>query len=215
MTRRRSRPRRGLPTVGLIVEGDTEYASLPRLHTKRLVPNCPPLHAINLGGLGQTLSAIGIARRIAPKVIAHVQAGRSSVVVCFDRENRQECAPGLATEVSSALADELVRRGKHGVAVCVVVVDRAFEAWILADAAGLVSRGHFVRAPTFRCFEGQSGSQSKKGTIEISRLLDRDYDKTRDGPRLFERLDFTSARQHGAGARGSKSLDKFLRCLGV
>jgi hypothetical protein len=49
----------------------------------------------------------------------------------------------------------------------------------------------------------------------LTTLLGRLYSKTKDGPNLFTKLDFITARTHANGASGSKSLDKFPRTLGV
>lgn len=215
MAKRRPRTRSGPATIGLIVEGDTEYGALPRLHTKKLLTGCPPLRPINLGGIGEHITPEGLAKRLAPKVIAHMEAGRQRVVICFDRENRLECVPQLALLVSAALSRELHARRRNSADVSVVVLDRSFEAWLLADARGLRSKGLFTQDPTFHSFEGESGAQGKKGSVELTRLLAREYVKTRDGPTLFEAMDFATARQHGPGARGSRSLDKFLRSLGL
>lgn len=213
----KGRPRRAgvAVTVGLIVEGDAEYEALPRLHRKHLVARCPPLKATNLGGVGSTMQPIAIARMIVSKIIAHQLAGRNRVVVCIDREQRPNCAPSFAREVMAATSRELEQRGKSAGEVHVIVADRTFEAWLLAGAAGLHATGKLAHAPSFHCFEGELGEANDKGCRELSRLLGRPYEKTRDGPALFEALDFGQARAHRHGGRGSRSLDKLLRTLGV
>lgn len=202
-------------TVGLVVEGDTEFAALPRLHTKKLIEGCPPLRAVNLGGVGSDRNADGIARLVAPKVIQHKLAGRQKVVVCLDREQRDRCAPGLASDIRTALAVVLEGKGHRTDDVHIVVADRSFEAWLLAGSAGFVDAGLFIAAPKRVCFEGELCEQGKKGVVELSRLLARPYEKTADGPRLFEDLDIKAARSHGSGLSGSRSFDKFLRSVGV
>lgn len=203
------------PTVGLIVEGATEFLALPRLFQKALVRGCPPLRAKNLGGVGSDKEPAAIAEMVAPKVIAYRAAGVERVVVCLDREQRRECSGQFAGSVASAIARELVVRRASGNQVHVVIADRTFEAWLLADAYGLHQRRVFVTAPTTHCFEGNMGAQNKKGTVELGRLLGRPYVKTTDGPAVFERIEFAAARAFGQGMRGSRSLDKFLRVLGV
>lgn len=211
----RSRRSGVLLKVGLIVEGQTEAIALPLLHRKKLLPNCPPLKPVNLGGVGPELQPVGIARLVAPKVIALHFGGCQRIVVCFDREERDECAPGLAQAVAVALRAELSARGKAIPDVRVVVADRAFEAWLLAGAAGLHKSKHFQQKPAFATFEGQLGAQKRKGAVELTKLLGREYSKTKDGPALFEALPFAEARSHGPGKRGSRSLDKLLRTLGL
>lgn len=208
-------PRREKPTVGLVVEGETEFDALPLLHREHLVAGCPPLRAVNLRGVGSHLDPIGVAKMVAPKVIAHVAAGRTRVIVCIDREQRDLCAGAFAQAVGRELAAELRRLRCSSSDVHVVIADRTFEAWLLADARGLNARGHLKSAPRFHCFEGQMGKQGKKGVVELTQLLGRPYDKTSDGKSLFREVDFATARKYGPGHHGSRSLDKLLRTLGV
>lgn len=207
---RRSAPRVVQPTVGLIVEGETEFKALPLLHKKNLVPGCPPLHPTNLNGIGSHMNIQAIAKMVTPKVKAHIAAGRTRVILCIDREQRAECTGEFATALHSAI---VARAGS--VDVHVVIADRTFEAWILADARGLYESRKFKVAPNFVCFEGRMGERDRKGCIELDRLLGREYSKTVDGPRLFEAMDFDRARTFGPGQHGSRSLDKLLRTLGV
>jgi Domain of unknown function (DUF4276) len=210
---------RSKPAVGLVVEGDTEFNALPLLHTKQLVPGCPPLKPINLGGVGAHVTPTGIAKMVCPHVVAHLVAGRSTVVVCLDREDRDDCKGAFAQAVQRALEAELEQTGVavrwRPYTVHVIIADRAFESWILADAHGLHARRVFPRAPSFHSFEGQRGERGQKGAIEIGKLWEREYLKTTHGPRLFEQLRLEDARRCGKGQRGSRSLDKLLRTLGV
>lgn len=150
---------------------------------------------------------------VLPKVIAHQEAGRAQIVVCLDREQRPNCPGELAGEILKALQGELTSKGRTKDGVAVVVADRAFEAWILADARGLHNRRVFNASPKFHRFEGEIGERSMKGCVELSHLMGRPYSKTVDGPALFRKLDFGAARDHSK--HGSKSLDKLLRTLGV
>jgi hypothetical protein len=200
--------RRARTSIGLVVEGDTEFYALPKL--SGLVANCPGLKATNLGGLGSHLSAAAIAKRAVPMVRQHFAAHRAAVVICLDREDRSERAEDLANEILRHLCEE-VPQGP----VNVVVADRAFEAWLLADAIGLHEASEFIYRPRLGCFEGCLGRGCRKGAAELDHLLGRPYVKTKDGPRLFQRVRFQQARDFGPGKRGSRSLDKLLRTLGV
>ena len=173
------------------------------------------MKAVNLHGVGSDRAPIGIALMLVPKVIEHQVAGRTKVIICIDREQRSACAGELAQAIAAALSKQLVQKGRSSSDVHVVVADRTFEAWLLADADGLHCRSVFKTAPTFHCFEGRMGEESKKGVVELSRLLERPYSKTSDGPQLFAKLDWDAARSHGSGKRGSRSLDKLLRTLGI
>ncbi|MDD5306897.1 MAG: DUF4276 family protein [Deltaproteobacteria bacterium] len=185
------------------------------MHTKSLFPGCPPLKPRNLGGIGSHLSPQAIAKRSVRTIIGLKSAGCSKVVFCLDREQRSECVGGFATSVLAALHNELAALNQPTDGIHVVVADRAFEAWILADAHGLYNRGVLPIKPNFTRFEGQIGERQEKGTREISKLLQRDYSKTRDGPQLFEQINFKEARKFKPPHHGSRSLDKFLRTLGI
>ncbi len=212
MSKSRQRGSKNQLTIGLVVEGNTEFHALPLLHE---LLECPPLKATNLRGVGEQNTPVGIAKLAAPSIRSHIIAGRSRVVLCIDRESRKECAGMLAQAIHHELRKELGRTNHDGHDVHVVVADRAFEAWILADARGLHTRKEFKSAPKFHSFEGHMGEQGRKGEVELSRLLGRDYSKSRDGKELFAKLDFQQARRHERGSHGSKSLDKLLRTLGV
>jgi len=94
-------------------------------------------------------------------------------------------------------------------------VARGSDCHTLTDAKGLHQRKAFKRAPHFKSFEGQLGERQQKGAVELTTLLGRTYSKTKDGPALFKQLDFTVARKHASGGSGSRSLDEFLRTLGI
>ncbi len=215
MTRHNKKGKQALPTAGLIVEGDTEFMALPLLSRKTLIANCPPIRPINLGGVGSHLKPIGIAKMVVPKAIQHLVAGRRPVIVCSDREQRPTLATKLATEVLQEMQVLLKSKGYPSAPINVVVADRTFEAWLLADARGLHQKGKFQRKPNFHSFEGAIGKDNKKGLVELGDLLGRAYLKTTDGPRLFELLDFSHARKYGPNDHGSKSLDNFLIALGI
>jgi len=202
-------------TVGLVVEGEAEFRALPLLHTERLLAGCPPLKPRNVGGIGGDVSPAGIAFRAHKAVLGLFASGAVRVAVCLDRERREACPGELAHLVWKELDRLLVEKGGSGRDVDVVVADRAFEAWILADATGLHARGLLKTAPKFRSFEGRLGTRKGLGKRELTQLLGREYRETRDGPRLFAHLDFAAARAHGSAGNGSKSLDKLLRVLGI
>ncbi len=199
--------------VGLVVEGRAEYSALPKLAD--LLAGCPSLRPKNMNGCGTTMDATGIARRALSHVREHLDAGVRRVVVCVDREERKLLARNFARQIAGELKRLLVASGYSIEQVSVVVADRAFEAWILADADGLWRRKHFRRKPRQHCYEGHLGPDNDKGKVEISHLLAAEYKETRDGPRLFGLLDVAAARDSRPAARGSRSLDSLLLAVGV
>ena len=198
--------------VGLIVEGDAEFAALPLLHRERLIDRCPPLKPTNVHGIGGERQPAAIGKMLAPKVEAHLIAHRTKVVVCLDREHRELCAPGFAQEILVSIRSTLRSRNRDTSDVHVVIADRAFEAWLLSDAMGMFERGVFKAKPNFPSFEGRVGQRSKLGQVELKKLLGRAYGKTKDGPKLLRLLSLDAARDWKNG-RGSRSFDKFVRTL--
>lgn len=154
-------------TIGLITEGEAEYYALPLLHRENLVPGCPPLRPLNLGGIGGEASPHAIAIRVKPKVLEHWARGVNQVLVCVDRELRADCPGRFADSVSRELAQILAGRRRPECSVRVVVADRAFEAWLLADAAGLHAQRFFQRRPGFASFEGKLGARNRRGVVEL------------------------------------------------
>lgn len=201
------------PKLGLIVEGDTEFKTFPAMHG--IDSRWPPIKPVNLGGVGSHKLPVGIAKQIAPKIIQLHAAGVDRVVVCIDREQRRDCVVTFADAVRQELGKELAAKQQPGAQFAVVVADRAFEAWILAGADSLYSSKLFKNLPVATCFEGQLGAQDKKGVVEIGKCLGKPYDKLRDGPKLFQTLDHKAAADDGPGKRGSRSLRKLHKELGV
>jgi hypothetical protein len=202
-----------LPTVGLVVEGDAEFYALPRLSV--MVTGCPPLKATNLGGVGPDLTAQGVAKRALSSVLAHLFANRTRVIVVLDRESRQASSAHFEAEVLHELSALLAARKTTAAFLQVIAADRAFEAWILADAKGLHEKRFFRTAPRFHSFEGQMGERNEKGKREITSLLGEPYSETRHGPKLFEAIDPAAARAWQLPGRGSRSFDRFLTHLGL
>lgn len=208
----------GRARVGLVVEGQCERDAFR--HLSRLVDPCPPFdRPAVVGGIGETASPRQIAERVAPAV-AFLQYDNSRVIVCIDRESREASADALAAEVEVALRSELPRcGGTLRTPVVVVVADRAFEAWLLADIQNLASL-HRKAPPPARCYEGYMrvrGAGRGFGYHYGDDLLERTfgrYRKTREGPSLFSELSVRDAREVcGNRAFGSASLDRFLRIL--
>lgn len=201
-------------TVGMVVEGETEYYALPLLHRgKNAIRGCPAIRTTNLGGIGSDLTPAGIAKKAAPWIKTHLIAGRRPVILCLDREQRPECAGLFAQAILVALRAQVSR--EWAADVHVVIADRTFEAWLLADMHGMAKRLRRKWPAKFPRFEGSMGEEGKKGKVELTRLLGHPYGKTVDGPRLFETLDYSTARAWKHGKRGSRSFDKLLRTLGV
>jgi hypothetical protein len=193
--------------IGVVVEGRAELESFGRLFNHVRVLCCE--------GIGGEMTPRGVALRVRGKVETFWgKAEIQKVVVCIDRERRECCAPGFAAEVQKELTAIIEQRQRRRLELVVVVADRAFEAWILADVQNLFAQKLLKKAPKLRSYEGNLGKEERLGKAELEELLGGDYSETRDGPRLFARINLAEARRYGKGCYGSRSLDKFLRELG-
>ena len=197
----------------MIVEGHTEFYSFPKLSHRGMIKECPPLRIVNLRGIGGTVAAEGISKMVAPKVLSHIEGGRTKIIVCLDREKRDESPGCFAEAIRNRLVEFVSKKARVSFELHVIVLNRSFEAILLADAQGLYERKHFKKRPQFHRFEGELGKGDQLGIIELTELLAGEYHKTQDGPRLFEKIDVNAARRCGPQDRGSKSFDKLLRVL--
>jgi hypothetical protein len=168
-------------------------------------------------GIGSDSTPSQIAKRVA-RDIAFLQPDNRKVLLCIDRESRLLTAEDLAAQVAAALAVVLPEvGGRPGYPVHVVVADRAFEAWLLADIECLAKTG--VRPPR-KCYE--SYMRPKLGGRKLGYHYGDDllrtyvgrYEKTVDGPKLFAKVNFAHAIVPcDGGGRGSRSLANFLDAL--
>jgi hypothetical protein len=205
-------------SIGLVVEGQTEGTAFRQLPT--LLPSCPVLdRPAVVKGIGSDATPGQVAKRVAREV-AFLQPDNRKVIVCIDLESRPLAAADFANQVAAALAEALPEvGGRPGYPVNVIVADRAFEAWLLADIACLAKNG---TRPPKKCYEshmrpmvGGRRCGYHYGDDLLRTFLGR-YDKTRDGPRLFAKLNFAHARiPCDGGGRGSRSLAAFLEALGT
>jgi hypothetical protein len=187
-----------------------------------LLSGCPPLDKPGVvNGIGASATPEQVAKRVA-RDVAFLQPDNQKVIVCIDRESRTESAVAFAAQVSTALDAELPRVGGTSANVAVVVADRAFEAWILADVAGICSSKSHRKKPANRCYEGHM--RAKRGSRwagyhygdDVLRDVLGRYEKTRDGPELFAMLDFDRALiPCGHGGRGSASLRSLIEALSI
>ena len=188
--------------IGLVVDGVTEFASLPVLYdqvydatgNRLLTPvraKIPPYAPLPV-----------IARSCAKEVVQLFGRGAERVVVLVDREQRPECCGNLAAGIRGGLA------GLCGQAPAVVVKNRTFENWVVADVAA-------VRAGRNRFSVSNAMESAVRGTadnVEALELLRRAaqgdaYEKVHDAKRILERAELARL------ASNSRSFRRFLRVL--
>jgi hypothetical protein len=176
--------------VGIIVDGDGDYASLRRrfTHGYKIVKTDEPR--------GRSASATDIAHNSRKQILILSSFRCERVVVVLDFENRPMPYSVFVEELISQFASIQLP-----VSVAVAVPNRMIENWYLADIEFLSKQKLFLR-------DGiqQKTYEGKDGKALLKRLMRKgiSYSETKHGPELFEILRFDVARKHSA------SLDKFL-----
>jgi len=192
--------------IGIIVDGLGEFEALPEIRAKLcLRPGdrlLDPAHA----RLQPKSAPDQIAKSALSRVNMLKKRGAEMVLLLIDREDREDCAPEFAQGIEAALEG-------MGEQVHVVVKDRKFENWLIADPAGLARlKGKFK--PT-KAFENRVRPNKADNVADAKDLLDQicvkgkgSYHKTQDPPRILEKMDITEV------GKNSRSFRRFLRLLG-
>jgi hypothetical protein len=190
--------------IGIIVDGVSEFASLPELYP-----------GLSSAGSHQLLKPVRadiqpkaplpvIVKRCRPKIDQFLARGADRVVVLLDREDRDECAGDLASSLVSMLSTAGVSN------VDVVVKDRMFENWLLGDLDAL--RASPNRFQVSRSTE-RAVQPDKADRVEAMALLKRCakgpvYDKVRDSKIVLRSAQPDQIAMH------SRSFRRFMRVVG-
>lgn len=192
--------------IAFITEGQSEFQSLPFLYEQlsarsntvllsplriNVSPDAPVAH---IAKQSKALVKIALARRV------------DLVVVLFDRE-RAPSSPGeIAVGLRNAIHEACELQG-----TCEVVIkDRMYENWLVADVDGLKS--HRKRFRVTQAVERQV-APNKADRADALALLKKaaigsDYDKVADSKRICRTLDVERA------AQNSRSFRHLLHVLG-
>jgi len=122
----------------------------------------------------------------------------------IDREDREDCAPEFAQTIEGAMEG-------MGEQVHVVVKNRTFENWLIADpdCFGRLS-GRFKLT---NAFVGRVSPDKADNVRDATAMLNRicvkgSYHKTLDPPKILGAMDV------GQAGKNSRSFRRFLRILG-
>jgi Domain of unknown function (DUF4276) len=118
--------------LGVVVEGHSEYKALPEI--------CPQLKSACGASMVRLLRAdydplappARIVKACESRIVQLAERGCVAAVVLVDRERRTEKCAAIAQELERAFSD-----GDFSIPVHVVVKDKCFENWLVADLAAL------------------------------------------------------------------------------
>lgn len=192
--------------ISLITEGASEYASLPKI-TEQLRSRTGNVFSKPLKvSVPPDAQPAVIARECKSRVlIARTTQAADVIFVLLDREQQASTAGAVAAAIQLALA----RACGGGDDIHVIVKDRMYENWLLADLDSLRAQpGRFAVTPALvRAIEPNRADRAD-GLALIKQAVKGNYDKVPDSIKIMERLDVRSAAQH------SRSFRHFLHLAG-
>lgn len=193
--------------IGVVADGDSEVAALPKLYDS--------ISAASGNSLAHPIKAevhpegkIGtIVKNYADVLQTLTGKEFDKVVVLIDRERRDECCGTIAAEIVEALK----KREEWQFELAVVVKDRTFEHWLIADIRALkAQQARFRLNETAATMVSQRGADALDADALLKRwaIKPHSYQKIKDSVRILEQADPLRM------AMTSRSFRRFLHCLG-
>lgn len=192
--------------VGFVVDGRSEFDSLPKLYAAiEAVTGNQFLQPV-LAEISPTAPMGILGRVILEKGTGLEARGVDLIIVLVDREQQDECPGSLASRIRDHLRDQRPWRCRMEV----VIKDRTYENWLVADPDALMAQpARFRISETVR----RSIVPDKADNVDALAILracavGTGYNKRRDSSRIMERSDLNTM------AGNSRSFRRFLRCVG-
>jgi hypothetical protein len=147
-----------------------------------------------------------IAKACNDKIVLSLQGTADLVVVLLDREDASGCCGDLAKTVEAALRPPKGR----GLSARVVLKDRMFENWLVADLEALRSQPARFKVSEAMRNKIEIGKADGCDAAELLRAaaLRKPFDKVKDAEAICERIDPVRAARH------SRSFRHLLHVLG-
>lgn len=188
--------------IGIVVDGDAESQALKLLTRRITISRCQIIDPI-FARMQPKSTPDQIVRMARGKVDILLAKGVDQILVLIDREDNKECPGIFADRIKNAFA----RAGYGGVSV--VVKDRCFENWLVADVDALEQlRRRFQVTTAFK----NSIVPNKADNINAFEQLNRitrgpSYHKRRDAAAITEKQDPVRV------ALNSRSFRRFLKLI--
>ncbi|MBI3215920.1 MAG: DUF4276 family protein [Mycobacterium sp.] len=191
--------------IAILTEGDGEFKSLPQLY-EQLHDKMPNRTRIvkTLKISVQPDAEHGQLVAACRPNLALARAVADRIIVLLDREQQQQCPGGVAQQ----LEDEFKKIAK--VPVQVVLKNRMYENWLLADLDALRSQpARFAVDAAAQRKICPNKADSIDGLREIKRLVKNgDYSKTSDSDKICRKANVEKM------AANSRSFRHFLHAVG-
>jgi hypothetical protein len=187
--------------IGIVVDGVAEFASLSLIYGQL----CDLADVVMLRPVKADIQPLAppglIARKCESRIKQLFGRGADRVLVLFDRETRGEC-PG---QLASIVEHELAINGRD---VRVIVKNKTYENWLVADIAAVASGRFTVSRGARRAVE-----PNKADNVDALALLKKAapkgaaYEKVADSKRILGKAAVLEMASH------SRSFRRFLRAV--
>lgn len=191
--------------VATISEGQTEYACLPLLYQQIAALTGHTLLKPTVAPIPPDAPVVRVAKECAKALKVAAIRRPDLVLLLLDREQMAD-APGA---IASRIETEIARVTRHDFAIRVVIKDRMFENWLIADPDALAAqpkRYRITEATRRRVSPNRADSVSAVALLKQV-ALNGQYDKVEDGKRTAVHMDVSRA------AKNSRSFRHLLHVL--
>lgn len=189
--------------IGIVVDGQSEVVALPTLYP-RLSTKHELLKPI-FADMQQYSTAALIAKSVEKRIQLICAKRATGVIVLVDREKRIDCPGAIAASLCAELS---ARLSNYGFSMCAVVVkDRAFENWLIADPTAFqgLTRRFSLKAGRVRSINAGSADTVDACNVLREAAMGTSYSKTVDAPRILAKA------SPSAMAANSRSFRKFAK----
>jgi len=192
---------------GVIGEGETEYNCVPSM-IATLGHTVAGVH--NLGGVGPDYPWDRVfTDKIYPYVrgfaVKRPENRPDRVLIVLDRESREDCCGNLASAAEELLSQSLAKDNLT-ISLSVVLANRQFECWLLANIH-VLDKSRIMKRPISELLNGGTDERNVLRIITSNLVRGETWDKPRYGKQLAQRLDL----QDASVLANSRSLRKFVK----
>lgn len=189
--------------MALLTEGVSEYRAMPLLLPQIRASSRHDIVDVMKINVAPDAPPPVIARECKSRLLIAAANGCDASIVLLDREQQGDCAGLLADEISRAIA-----RACPVVPVHVVLKDRAFENWLIADPDALHAQpGRFRVNAAFRRAVVPNKADRAPALSLLKQAVRGEYEKVADSARICRRMDVARA------AANSRSFRHLLHVL--
>jgi hypothetical protein len=185
--------------IAIITEGVSEYRNLPQLYEQICAGS--PHQVVQTLKINVSPDAPPpvVARESKSRLLVAARSGAQCAIVILDRENQTDCPGLIATQIEAALN----RACGGAILVRVVLKDRAFENWLIADLDALEAqpKRFKVAAAARRKVESNKADVLNGTALIKSVVVGGHYDKVADSQRICARMDVLKAASHSRSFR--------------